>query len=61
MKVRNISSKTLSIPEVGVVKADAVIDVPKGFNNPNFVPVRAPKTDTKPEGKGDNKNKDKTK
>lgn len=39
MKYKNISGHDLGIVGVGVVKADQEVDMPKDFNNANFILV----------------------
>ena len=39
MKFKNISGQDLTIPDVGLVKANEIKEMPEGFNNANFEPV----------------------
>jgi len=44
---KNISGVELSLPGIGIVKPDGIITQPAGFNNANFVEVKA-KEEPKP-------------
>ena len=43
MKYQNITKQDLAIPNVGIVKAGEVKEMPKGFNNANFKLVKKEK------------------
>ena len=53
MRYKNISSKDLAIPGIGLVKSGESKEMPKGFHNANFI-VEPKKVIEKPK---DNKNK----
>jgi hypothetical protein len=36
MKAKNITKQTLTVPGVGIVKPEEIVEVPEGFNNANF-------------------------
>lgn len=36
MKAKNITKQTLTVPGVGIVKPEEIVEVPEGFNNVNF-------------------------
>jgi hypothetical protein len=40
MKYKNVSDKELSISGVGSVKPGQEVDMPEGFHNANFEPVK---------------------
>lgn len=44
MKYKNISGRTLSLPDIGEVKADQIIETEKEINNANFEKVEEGKT-----------------
>lgn len=63
-KVKNISGKSLAIPNIGVVKADHTVTVPDDFHNPNFEVAKSEKpaeaknkAGNAPKKEGDKKNK----
>lgn len=39
MKYKNVSGKDLTLPGIGLVKADGILEQPDGFNNANFIKV----------------------
>lgn len=41
--VKNISGKTLAIPDIGTVEAGETITVPDDFRNPNFAEAKSGK------------------
>jgi len=41
-KFKNITKNDLSIPDFGIVKAGEIADMPDGFHNANFEPVKKP-------------------
>lgn len=43
MKVKNISNQKLNVVGIGVVEIDQEVEVPTGFNNANFIPVKKEK------------------
>ena len=46
---KNISGQNLTLPGIGVVKADEVIEQPDGFNNANFETVGEVEINNAPE------------
>ena len=40
-KFKNKSDRDLIIPDVGIVKAGEIVELPDGFHNANFEPVKA--------------------
>jgi len=53
--VKNISTKELSIPNVGTVKVGEQVTVPDSFSNPNFQVVSTGKGSDESETKTDTK------
>jgi len=47
MKFKNITNQDLSIPDIGIVKAGEIKEMPEGFNNANFEKVKEEKTSQK--------------
>jgi len=39
MKYKNITKIDLELPNIGIVKAGEVVELPEGFNNANFTKV----------------------
>jgi hypothetical protein len=54
-KFKNKSDRDLIIPDVGIVKAGEIVELPDGFHNANFEPVK-PTREKAAEGKESNKN-----
>lgn len=50
MKFKNISDQDLSIPDVGIVKAGEVAELPESFHNANFQRVEQPEKPKKARG-----------
>jgi hypothetical protein len=42
MKFKNTTNQDLNIPDVGIVKAGEIREMPDGFHNANFVEVIMP-------------------
>jgi hypothetical protein len=47
MKFKNISKNDLMIPDLGIVKAGEIADMPDGFHNGNFEKVKELKNNDK--------------
>lgn len=47
-KVKNISSQTLIVPDVGTIEPNGVVEVEDSFNNSNFEVINETKVDEKP-------------
>jgi hypothetical protein len=45
MRFKNISEQDLSVPNVGIIKAGESAEMPEGFHNANFEPVKVKKED----------------
>ena len=44
MKVKNITKEELMVPNVGIIKPGAIVEVPEDFHNINFERVENKKT-----------------
>ena len=53
--VKNISGQDLSIPNVGFIQADGIVNVADDFHNANFEEVKESKTELKTDFKDDKK------
>lgn len=50
-KYKNKSDRDLMIPDIGIVKAGEIVELPDGFHNANFEPVKTERNKTAEEKK----------